>query len=215
LPLAGAHAEALPAENTIAAFEYAIANGCDGIEFDVRFTRDGRAVACHDPQLDGKEISATDYSDLLSGRKELACLEEVLVRFGDTAYLDVEVKVGCNETAVVAALRARPPRRYVISSFFPDVLLRLNRLDLSLRLGFLCDRSEYVELCSELPIAAFIPQYELVSQEMMDDAHQRGLKVFTWTVNQRADLLRLAAWGVDGLICDDPALLSRTFPRSA
>ncbi len=205
----------LPAENTIAAFEYALANGCDGIEFDVRFTRDGRAVVCHDPQLDGKEISATDYSDLLRGRKELACLEDVLARFGDTAYLDIEVKVGGNEEAVVAALRASPPRRYVISSFFPDVLLRLNRLDPSLPLGFLCEGSDYVKLWTELPIAVFIPQHELVSQEMIDAVHQHGLQLFTWTVNQRADLLRLAAWGVDGLISDDPALLARTFPRSA
>jgi glycerophosphoryl diester phosphodiesterase len=215
LPPAGARAESLPAENTIAAFDYALANGCDGIEFDVRFTRDGRAVACHDPQLDGKEISATDYSDLLRGRKNLACLEDVLARFGDAAYLDVEVKVGGNEEAVVAGLRARPPRRYVVSSFFPDVLLRLNRLDPSVPLGFLCDRSKYVKFWNELPIAVFIPQYELVSQEMIDAAHRRGLQLFTWTVNQRADLFRLAAWGVDGLICDDPALLARTFPRSA
>jgi glycerophosphoryl diester phosphodiesterase len=215
LSLSGTRAEGLPAENTLAAFDYSLANGCDGFEFDVRFTRDGRAVVCHDPQLDGQEISATDYSDLLRGREDLPGLEDVLARFSDTAYLDVEVKVGGNEEAVVAALRASPPGRgCVVSSFFPDVLLRLNRLDPSLPLGFLCDRSEYIKPWSELPITVFIPQHELVSQKMTDAVHQRGLKLFTWTVNQRADLLRLAACGVDGLICDDPVLLASTFPRS-
>ena len=136
----------------------------------------------------------------------------MLHRFASTAYLDIELKVGGNEEVVVAALRASPPQRgYVVSSFFPSVLLRLKQLDSSLPLGFLCDRPEYVRLWTELPIAVFIPQYELVSQEMIDDAHRRGLKLFTWTVNQESDLLRLADCGVDGLISDDPALLSRTF----
>jgi glycerophosphoryl diester phosphodiesterase len=218
VPPSGARSERLPAENTIAAFDCALANGCDGFEFDVRFTRDGRAAVCHDPQLDGKEISATNYADLLRGRNDLACLEDVLARFSDKAYLDIEVKVGGNEEAVVTALRASPPRRgYVISSFFPEVLLRLSRLDGMLPLGFICDRLEYLQLWTELPISTFIPQYELegVSQQLMNDAHQRGLKVFTWTVNQVSDLQRLAAWGVDGLISDDPTLLSRIFPRSA
>jgi glycerophosphoryl diester phosphodiesterase len=39
------------------------------------------------------------------------------------------------------------------------------------------------------------------------------MKLLTWTVNDAQDLLRLARWGVDGLISDDPRLLVRTFPR--
>ena len=200
-----------PAENTLAAFEYALAHGCDGFEFDVRFTRDGRAVVCHDPQLDGKEISATGYSDLLRDGKDLACLEEVLARFGDKAYLDLEVKVGGHEEQVLAALRAKPPSRgHVVSSFYPGILLRLRQLDAALPLGFICERPEYVKAWRELPILVFIPQHKLVSQNMIDEVHRRGVKLFTWTVNQESDLLRLAGWGVDGLISDDPALLGNS-----
>jgi glycerophosphoryl diester phosphodiesterase len=36
------------------------------------------------------------------------------------------------------------------------------------------------------------------------DAHQRGLQVLPWTVNNPADMARLLAWGVDGLITDYP-----------
>ena len=39
----------------------------------------------------------------------------------------------------------------------------------------------------------------------------RGVKLLTWTVNDERELLRLADWGVDGLISDDPRLLARTF----
>ena len=64
-----------------------------------------------------------------------------------------------------------------------------------------------------LPIAAFIPHYSLVSERLIDEVHAREKKLLTWTVNDAHDLLRLAGWGVDGLISDDPRLLARTFPR--
>jgi glycerophosphoryl diester phosphodiesterase len=202
----------LPAENTLAALDFAIANGCDGFEFDVRFTRDRRAVLCHDPKIDGKEISATNFADLGQGRDSLPCLEDVLECFGDLAYLDIEVKVGGNEEQVVAAVRAKPPSRgYIVSSFVPELLLQLNRLDSSLPLGYLCDRPQCVNLWTKLPITVFLPHHRLVSKGLIEAAHQRGTKLFTWTVNQRRDLVRLANWGVDGLISDDPELLSSTF----
>jgi len=202
-------------ENSQAAFDYALTQGCDGFEFDVRHTRDRRNVIWHDPICCGKEIASTKYPDLARGRDRLACLEDVLARFGHSAYLDIELKVGGNEERVLAALRAMPPSRgYVVSSFFPEVLLRLNQLDPSVPLGFICDRPHYVNLWTELAMAAFIPHHRLVSKKLIDAAHRRGVKLFTWTVNQRRELLRFASWGVDGLISDDPRLLSRTFAKS-
>jgi len=203
----------LPAENTIAAFEYALACGCDGFELDVRFTRDRRAVLCHDPQIDGKDIATSDYSDIQRTGNELACLEDVLARFGSTAYLDIELKVSGDEEASVAALHASPPKRgHVVSSFLPDILLRIHEIDAHAPLGFICEHRREAERWSELPIAAFIPHHKLVSPGLIEEVHGRGLKLLTWTVNQKRDLLRLASWGVDGLISDDPGLLSRTFP---
>lgn len=143
----------------------------------------------------------------------LACLEDVLARFGATAYLDIELKVEGNEEAIVAALRANPPQRgFVVSSFLPDVLSRLHELDPSLPLGYVCDSEENVGRWTGLPITAFFPQHDLVSQQMVDDAHARNVKLLTWTVNDPRDMIRLAGWGPDGLISDSPMLLSSTFP---
>jgi glycerophosphoryl diester phosphodiesterase len=198
----------IPAENTLAAFDYALDHGCDGFEFDLRYTRDRRCVICHDPKFDRKELAASDYSAL----EGLPCLEDLLARFAATAYLDLELKVAGNEEIVINALRAHPPQRgYVISSFLPEVVLRLHAIDPSLPLGYICDRTEEAQRWTGLPINAFIPHHSLVSRRLIDDVHARGLKLLTWTVNQKRDLLRLAAWGVDGLICDDPTLLSATF----
>jgi glycerophosphoryl diester phosphodiesterase len=204
----------LPAENTFAAFEYALACGGDGFEFDVRFTRDRRAVLCHGPQLDGKEIAISDYSYLRRTTNELACLEDVLGRCGNRAYLDIELKVSGDEEAIVAVLQASPPKRgYVVSSFLPDVLLRIHEADADMPLGYICDHRRDAERWIELPIAAFIPHHKLVSSRLIEEVHGRGLKLLTWTVNQKRELVRLASWGVDGLISDDPRLLSRTFFR--
>ncbi len=207
-----------PAENTLAAFEYALAHGCDGFEFDVRFTRDGRNVLCHDPKYGRREIALTDYSGLERRHgferrlAAVACLEEVLASYGSTAYLDVELKVSSQEEMVLAALQAHPPQRgYVLSSFLPEVLLRLRQLDDSVPLGYVCKRPEAVARWGELPISIFIPHYTLVTRALVEEVHRASLKLFTWTVNRRRDVLRFAEWGVDGLISDNPKLLSRTF----
>lgn len=202
-----------PVENTLAALDYALANGCDGFEFDVRYTRDRRSVLHHDAALKRSDVATTDYARLerRSGY-HLACLEDVLARFGATAYLDIELKVDGNAEAIVAALRANPPQRgFVVSSLLPKVLSQLRELDLSLPLGYVCEHEKDVARWTDLPISAFFPQHDLVSQRLIDDAHARNVKLLTWTVNDPRDMVRLAEWGVDGLISDSPVLLSSTF----
>jgi len=191
-----------------------MANGCDGFEFDVRYTRDRRSVLSHNPELNRKEVAATEYAGLERRcAYHLACLEDVLTRFGATAFLDIELKVEGNEDAVVAALRAHPPDRgYVVSSFLPDVLQRLHDLDTSLPLGFICEHTDQAKHWTELPIVAFIPHCSLVSRHLIDQVHARKRQILVWTLNDAHELLRLASWGVDGLISDDPRLLARTFP---
>jgi len=206
--------ERVPAENTLACFEFALAHGCDGFEFDVRVTRDARLVLCHDVRLRGCKVSASLFDHLCSRSGErLPCLEDVLRAFDGRAYLDIEVKVAGAEELIVDALRRSAHRQYLLSSFLPEVLLRLHELDPSLPLGYVCKRSTAAGSWRELPIQVFLPHYELVTDRLVHEAHSRELQVFTWTVNRRQDMLRLASWGIDGVISDDPKLLAGTFGR--
>ncbi len=50
------------------------------------------------------------------------------------------------------------------------------------------------------------PHHRELTRRLLDQAHDAGLRVVPWTVNNPADIARLAAWGVDGLITDDPLL---------
>jgi glycerophosphoryl diester phosphodiesterase len=203
----------IPPENTIASFEYALAHGCDGFEFDVRITRDHRLVLCHDARIRRRNVSALSFERLCSiGKLRLACLEDVLHAFADRAYLDIEVKVAGAEEAIAKALDQCPPTcGYLLSSFLPEVLLRLHQLDSSLPLGYVCQHSSRLPPWRELPIQVFLPHYKLITEELITQVHNRGRQIFTWTVNRERDMHRLSAWGVDGLISDDPDLLSRTF----
>ena len=102
-------------ENTTAAFELALAHGCDGFEFDVRLTADRRCVICHDPRLGRRNIEKSRYDQLAPGTP---CLPEVLENFSRRAFLDIELKVSGLENDVAGMLREHPPQRgCFISSF--------------------------------------------------------------------------------------------------
>src|SRR5581483_9125469 len=113
-------------ENTVAAFELALEHGCDGFEFDVRMTADRQPVVCHDPKFCGVSVARSSYDRLCEAGsktdKEISRFEDVLA-LGTRAFLNVELKVGVAEEAVIELLRKYPARRgVVVSSFLPAVI---------------------------------------------------------------------------------------------
>jgi glycerophosphoryl diester phosphodiesterase len=203
----GARAQKSIPENTLASFDQALADGCDGFEFDVRLTADGKPVVCHDPQTGGIEIARASAEQLSA----LPQLQDVLARYQDRAFLDIELKVSGLEKIAVALLQKHPPRRgVVVSSFLPAVLQAVHAQDSGIPLGLICETEAELRRCSELPIEYVIPHYKLVAQAVLRrwrDAHK---KILVWTVNSPADMRHFAASGVDGIISDDTKLLCRT-----
>jgi glycerophosphoryl diester phosphodiesterase len=201
----GARVPGIP-ENTFAAFDLALEKSCDGFEFDVRYTRDGRLLICHDPELLGRTLSTTPYADFAN---TAPCLGDVLARY-PTAFLDIELKVAGIQKAVIAALRTHPPQRdYVVSSFLPEVLLELHAESAGIPLGFICDKREELARWPTLPVQFVIPHYKLLSQKLLEQLHAADKKVFVWTVNDPRDITRFSAWGVDAIISDNPELLAQ------
>lgn len=54
----------------------------------------------------------------------------------------------------------------------------------------------------------YSPEYSLVTKELIDSCHVRGLKIIPWTVNSKEEMQRLRSLGVDGIISDYPNLFS-------
>ncbi len=225
------------------AFDLALKHGCDGFEFDVRYTSDAHTVLCHDPYLNGLEVVRTSYDDLcrsvpprplaelrsshavssavssaamLSPEPRLPSLEDVIRSFADTAFLDIELKIAGDIQRWLPLLRRTTMRRgYVISSFFPDVLLAVHESDRDLPLALIVGTREGEELGNwrELPISTLILNSRMVVSELVDEAHAAGKQLFVWTVNQKEEMLELAAMGVDGIISDDTQLLCSTLKQ--
>ena len=214
----GARVSPIP-ENTFAAFDYCLAAGCDGFEFDVRLTGDGRALVCHDEKICDLKISQSRYTEIIERWTatrsvvgfDLCLLEEVLRRYSDRAFLDIELKVEGLTESVVAVLEQHAPQRgYVVSSFLPSVLSDLHEADKTIPLGLIADREKDLKLWSELPVEYVIPHQKLVTPALLEDLHERSKKVLVWTVNRTSDMRQLKTWGVDGIVADDPKRLRAT-----
>jgi len=201
----GARATRTIAENTLSSFDLALAHGCDGFEFDVRRTADGRAVICHDPAVNDIEIARAGPGDLA----DLPVLDQVLERYHASAFLDIELKVAGLEHAILQSLRAHPPQRgYVISSFLPDVLLSLRALDPNLPLGLLCETPSQLVAWPRHPAQYVFPHYTLIDIDLIQKLQAGKRKIIAWTVNRKQEMLRFQEMGVDGIISDDTETLA-------
>ncbi len=193
-------------ENTLEAFELSLEHGCDGFEFDVRLTADNRAAICHDQNVGRRDVATSRYADLGT-----PCLEDVLARFADRAFLDIELKVPGLEQAVIDALGCCSPRKgYFVSSFLPDVVEAVHLRDRKLKLGLICGSRSQLVGWTSLPIQALFLERGLCTAALVDALHTAGKQVFVWTVNSANEMRSFADIGVDGLISDDTALLVKT-----
>jgi glycerophosphoryl diester phosphodiesterase len=202
----GARAVRSIPENTLESFDRALADGCDGFEFDVRLTADEEAVVCHDAKVSGYEISRTPAKHL----SRLPRLRDVLQRYHDS-FLDIELKVkGLERITLDLFLRHKPLRGFVVSSFQPGALKSVHALDATVPLGLICEFTTQLRLWGDLPVQYVIPHHALVDAELIRKIKGAGKKILVWTVNAPADMRRFADLGVDGIISDDTSLLCRT-----
>jgi glycerophosphoryl diester phosphodiesterase len=225
-PLVFAHrgGAALAPENTMDAFANGVSCGADGLELDVRASKDGRVVVVHDETLDrttrlrGAVRSYTADELAAAGVPEL---RTVLAAFRDVRVI-VEMKV--NEPAfgrlVVDELRRLDAIERVCVGGFRRAVLRAVR-DEEPALATSAAREE-VRLAlyrswlrwpvMHTAYAGYqIPELSgstrVVSPRFVADARRAGLGVQVWTVNDESTARRLLSWGVDALITDRPDLM--------
>jgi glycerophosphoryl diester phosphodiesterase len=192
-------------ENTLASFDRALADGCDGFEFDARLTEDRHPVICHDANF-GKSRIARSKAEQLTA---LPRLEDVLSRYPG-AFLDIELKVRGLEQICAKQLREFHREHFVISSFLPEVLKLLHALDPELPLGLICETKSQLERWSKLPVHYVIPHYRIARRNLIRELHKANKRVLVWTVNQSRQMKQFAAWEADGIISDDTKLLRQT-----
>jgi glycerophosphoryl diester phosphodiesterase len=198
-------------ENSFGAFDLSLEHGCDGFEFDLRLTKDDCPIVCHDARFHGKVISRTCCAQL----PVFPRLDEVLQRYAGRGFLDLELKVPGMESRVLSALRDRvPERNFVVSSFLPDVVLNLKARSATVPVGIICERPSQLVHWRKLPVDYVIVHKGLVTRKLVQSVHEAGRRILVWTVNDKATMLRLAGWGVDGIISDNTRLLVETLSKN-
>jgi len=229
-------ASGLAPANTLAAFRAALDLGIDGVELDAQRCRTGEVIVMHDLTVDQttngtgpvkslslaelKALDAGSWFDARFAGERVPTLAEVLDLIGDRLLVNVELKsfsprTDGLEAEAIRLIRERGLERTVlISSFNPFALWRTRRLAPDLKLGLLYAHDLPVYL-RKMWLAflshpeALHPDYTLVDEALVTRAHARGQQVNTWTVNEPAEMRRLIALGVDGIITDRPDVLAK------
>lgn len=209
-------------ENTMPAFELAVSMGADMIETDLHRTRDGAVVITHDEELAGiggrGEIADATLAAIRAldagGGARVPTLEEMLDAFGARIAFNLEIKKGTRaeyeglEAIALDAVRSRGiAERTLFSSFYDPVLARLRVLEPAARIGLLISRRypvRILERARALGAEAIHPEASIVDAALVESAHEAGLAVYVFTVDDPAEMRRLLALGVDGLFTNHP-----------
>lgn len=205
-------------ENTVEAFALARRQGADGVELDVRRTRDGAMAVHHDARLpDGRLIVEVDHADLPDTVPTLeaaldACEGMVVNIEIKNVAVDPDFDPSCRlADQVVELLDARGRRdRVIVSCFGLATIDRVKELDDAVPTGFLTfldpDAVRGLELASRHGHDALHPHVSAVDHDLVARAAELGLAVNVWTVDDPTRIRELAALGVDGIVTNVPDL---------
>jgi glycerophosphoryl diester phosphodiesterase len=202
-------------ENTIAAFLAAMAvPACDGVELDVRLSRDGVPVVLHDASLARVQRRPGRVGELSADELTAAgvpTLEAALAALPDTAFLDIELKGehhGDATAVVMRDARGRAPTRAIVSSFEPATLVaigeRLPGWERWLNVEDLAPTTR--SLAHGLGCVGVAVLWGAITPRSMREAGAAGLEVAAWTVRRRPTLDRLARLGVVACCVEAAAL---------
>ena len=187
------------------------------INFDVgRYTQNtSNSVGFNVTRL----VSHTRFKELLDFCTKkgfrLATLDEVLEGFGHRIGINIELKGSMTGEAVVLLIEEYIKNnnwnynQIIISSFNYEELKKVKSLQPSIKLGILVADSltTSLQFAEELGAYSIHIDRESINKQFIDDAHQRQLKVFVYTVNCTEDIKRMQDLKVDGVFTDYPELV--------
>ena len=234
---ASAHAH----ENTLAAFELAMAQNADAIELDVKLSADGQVVVIHDATVDRttgghgrvKDISLAELRSLGAGSffsekfrdEKVPTLEEVFEAIGKRTFINVELtnyntpRDHLVETVCILVKKFGLQKRVLFSSFFSSNLSKARAYLPEVPSGLLSLRGFLGAWARSFGFAfgryqALHPDLKDTSPQQIQRVHRLKRRVHVWTVNAADDMRRLFGWNVDAIFTDDPQLAVRVRDES-
>ncbi len=216
-------------ENTLEAFALAAEMGADGVELDVHIAKDGELVVAHDETIDRvsdgtgliMNMTTAEMKKLHFNRTHpeyekatIPTLREVFELLKPTGLkINVELKnsrilyEGLEEKVIRLAEETGMREKILYSSFNHHSILHIKEIDSSLPCGLLYDATlvRPWAYASALHVDAIHPHFsELQIKGEVEEAHQLGIHVNTWTVNEEADIRDCLLKGTDIIISNYP-----------
>jgi glycerophosphoryl diester phosphodiesterase len=226
---ASAHAP----ENTLAAFELALAQNADGIELDAKLSADGEAIVIHDPRVDRttgshgrvkdltlRELRALDagsfFAEKFRGEK-IPLLEEVFEAVGKRTFINVELtnyrtpRDPLVETVCRLVKKCDLQEHVMFSSFFASNLSKARALLPEVPRGLLALPGFLGAWARSFGFnfgqyQALHPHLKDVTPQQVQRVHRLERRIHVWTVNAAEEMRSLFRWGVDAIFTDDPQL---------
>lgn len=227
-------------ENTLAGFRHLRALGIDHVELDVRLSRDNQLVVLHDTTVNrttnGKgavrDLTAAELSTLnaaanFNGWTEptpIPLLRDVLAEWNDLKSIQLEVKTTTiADLHIIAAGLARLIDELdlidvaTVTSMDTQMLAIMHQKAPDVRRGYVAERFTRAPLamCHLYQCDLLAINYHRANPQLINNAHNQGLEVSVWTVNDLNVARRLYDWGADSIITDVPSLMLEHLPPCA
>lgn len=216
-------------ENTLLAFEQAIKQHADGIEFDVQYhQQSGEFILLHDSYLivDNEKIHYNElslaqlFAIQFPLQQRICTLTEALKCIGHHCQINIELKSSAQGVALKAEITALKnilngilaqdityDENLIISSFNHYALMLSSVMLPNIKTAALIAHCpiHYAKFCEDLSISFLNISADCLNQELVNDAHNRGLKVFVYTVDLATEIRHCLSLKVDGFFTNLPA----------
>lgn len=205
--------------NTIEAMRYALSQGADGLEFDVRLTQDEVPVIIHDNRLlytrgINRKVQSLTYAELreLTHNNPIPTLADVLDAFWGKTLLNIELKTTGSAAIVIGLLASRyivnatDWEKCLIASFKVRELKAARRMAPHARLALLHGDNPYRFILYQrsLKFAALGFHRHYTSLICQGIAQRLGIFTYAYTVNQPKGARLLRDKQIDAVITDYP-----------
>ena len=216
-------------ENTFAAFDLAFQMKADYIEVDVHMSKDGELVVIHDATVDRttdgtgyvrdltlEELKSLDAGSWMGSQfagEQIPTLEEVLDRYRGKMGVLIELKTPHMIEKVAEILRVRnldKPQngKIIVQSFHFESMRQMKQLLPHVPVGVITSNPAHINVETLQQVSAyadwFNPHYSLVTEELVRQVHEHGMKIGSWTVRSQDVADFLLNMKVDAIITDFP-----------